>query len=112
MNWLSEQQDPKYHPPTEMCGNSSPMWITIMEPKDKSRVDGSEVKIRVRVDDPNKVTKVEFTVDGTPRHVANSEPWELTVDLSKGKHRVDVKAYDEKGFDGSRFVEFAVGEDW
>jgi len=111
--WLNEQADPKYHPPTEYCGSTNPLWITIVEPGDKSRVNSRDVKVRVDVSDTNKVTQVEIYLDGGLKYTLNGEPWEVTIpNVADGVHRIDVKARDEKGFDGSRYVDIGVNQDY
>lgn len=113
LNWLNTQADPKYHPPTETCGSTNPLWITIVEPTDKARVDSNDVKVKVKVDDPNKITKVEVYLDGALKYTLTDQPFEITIpNVANGSHRIDVKAFDEKGYDGSRFVEIGVKQDW
>ena len=112
LGWLNEQQDPKYHPPVEFCTGSSPMWITISSPADKSRVDSNDVEIKVNVTDINQVTQVDFYVDGVLRTSLSASPWVVTLGMSDGIHRIEVKAKDDKGFDGSRFVDIGVNQDW
>ena len=112
LNWLKDQADPKYHPPTDFCGTTNPLWISIQEPGNQSRVNSNDVKIRTDVTSPGKVNKVEFYVDGNLRETLTNSPWELTVNLADGKHKVDIKAWDDQGHDGSRFVEFMVNQDW
>ena len=70
------------------------------------------VKIRVDVTDPNKVTKVEFYVDGELKQTLENSPWEVTVNMTNGNHKIDIKAVDDKGNDGSRFVEIGVNQDY
>lgn len=111
--WLKEQNDPKYHPPVEYCGNNNPLWITILEPGDKKRIDNNEVKIKVDVSDPNQITWVEFYVDGVLKQSLNSGPWEVTTTVANGSyHKIDIKARDDRGNEGSRYVEFSVNADY
>lgn len=110
--WLTEQQDPKYHPPTESCSNTNPLWIVINQPSDKSRVNNNDVEIKVDVQDSNKVVQVEFYVDGQLRQTLTEAPWEVTINMTDGNHQIDIKARDEKGFDGSRKVLIGVNQDW
>ena len=112
LNWLNTQADSKYHPPTDYCGGSNPLWININEPADKSRVDGNDVKIRVTVDDTYRVTKTEFWVDGNLKQTIDSGSGELTVNLTNGKHRVEIKSRDEKNNEGNRSIDFAVNENF
>jgi 1A family penicillin-binding protein len=111
--WVSTQADPKYHAPTEYCGNTNPLWVRITEPSDKTRINNRDVKIRVEVDDLNPVRKVEIFVDGVSRYSNNSAPYEVTVpNLGDGYHKFDVRAEDDKGYVGSRYVQFTVNTDY
>lgn len=110
--WLSEQADAKYHPPTDSCSGSNPMWIVVNEPSDKSRVDSNDVKFRLDIQDSNKVVLVEFYVDGNLKETLTSLPWEVTVNIPDGSHQIDIKAKDEKGFDGSRRLFIGVNQDY
>ena len=112
LGWLNEQQDPKYHPPTEYCSGTSSLWINILSPGDKSRVNTNDVEVRIEVLDNYKVTQVEVYVDESLKTVLNNEPWTVTLTVPDGVHRIGVKAKDEKGFDGSRFVDIGVNQDW
>jgi 1A family penicillin-binding protein len=111
--WLNEQQDPKYHPPTDYCSNNNPIWVRITEPGDKARVNNRDVKLRVEVDDLSPVRKIEVSVDGSLKYTNNSAPYEVTIpNLLNGYHKVDVRAEDEAGKVGTRYVEFAVNQDY
>lgn len=110
--WLSEQADAKYHPPTDSCSGSNPMWIVVNEPKDGSRIDNNDVKFRLEIQDSNKVTQVEFYVDGSLKETLTASPWEVTVNMSNGSHQIDIKAKDEKGFDGSRRLLLGINQDY
>lgn len=113
MNWLKDQADPKYKPPTDFCGSGNSVWITVLEPKDKSRVDGDDVTVKITVDDNYKITETRFSLDGTLKYTLKSEPWEVTIpNVSKGKHVLDIEAINEKGQTGSRRLEISVGEDF
>ncbi|MBI2587622.1 hypothetical protein HYW29_02340 [Candidatus Amesbacteria bacterium] len=110
--WLGEQADARYHPPTDYCTGSNPMWIVVNEPADRSRIDNNDVNFKLDVQDANKVTGVEFYVDGILRETLTSSPWEVTINMPDGSHQIDIKAKDEKGFEGSRRLFIGVNEDY
>jgi len=58
------------------------------------------------------VIQVDFYVDGVLRTSLSASPWVVTLGMSDGIHRIEVKAKDDKGFDGSRFVDIGVNQDW
>lgn len=110
--WLKMQADPKYHPPTEFCSSGNSVWITIKDPKDKTRINSNDVKIAVEVSDVHQIVQVDFYIDGNLKQSLTNGPWELTSYMTNGKHRIDIKAKNDQGDWGSRFVEIAVNEDW
>jgi penicillin-binding protein 1C len=113
LNWLVNQAEPKYHPPSEMCGSTNPLWIRITDPGDRSRINSSDLHIRVEVDDISPVNKVEFWIDGVAKYTANSAPAELTVpNVGNGYHKIDVRATDEKGNVGTRYVQITINQDY
>ncbi len=113
LNWLKDQQDPKYHPPTELCGSSNPVWITVLEPKDKVRINESSVKIRLDIATPNTISWTEISLDGTLIQRLTAAPWEYTLtNLTDGVHQLDIKAHDDKGFEGTRLLKFSINQDW
>lgn len=113
LNWLKDQADPKYHPPTEYCGSTNPVWITIQAPGDKSRVDSNDVKVKIDVASTNVVKRVEVSLDGQVRYILTDPPFEVTIpNVENGNHKIDIKATDDKGFDGTRYTQFGVNQDW
>jgi len=113
LNWLTTQNDPKYHPPTENCGSTNPVWLTIFEPADKTRINTNDIKVRVKIDTVNNPVKMEVYLDGALLYTITNAPWEITIpNVSNGKHHVEVKAWDDKGFGGSRFTDFGVNQDY
>jgi 1A family penicillin-binding protein len=113
LNWLKDQADPKYHPPSEYCGNTNPLWVRITDPGDKSRINSRDVKVRVEVDDINPVRRIDVFLDGNLRYTNGSAPYEVTIpNVSDGYHKIDIRAEDDKGNVGSRYTEFAVNQDY
>ena len=88
------------------------MWIVVNEPADGSRIDSNDIKFRLDIQDSNKVTQVEFYVDGSLKETLTTSPWEVTINIPNGSHQIDVKAKDEKGFDGSRRLLLGINQDY
>ncbi len=110
--WLTTQADQRYHPPTAGCDGGSQIWLTISEPGDKVQVNSNDVKIRVDVTSPNSTTSMRFRVDGEIKETLSSAPWEVTINMNNGSHRIDVEAGDGQGNTGSRFVIIGVNQPW
>ena len=111
LSWLKDQGDSKYHPPTDYCSSVNQVVVNIAEPSDHGQF-GNDVKIRADIAASNKITKVEFKVDGNTRETLSSDPWEVTMRIDDGIHKIEVRAEDEKGNSGSKSVEIGVGQPW
>lgn len=111
--WLSEQGDSRYHPPTEFCsGSGNQIYMDFVQPTNHSQT-GSDVFIKVTVNAPNKIVKMEFFVDGVSRHTATAAPWEVTIPgLSTGNHHLEVKVEDERGNTNHKEVDIGVNQAW
>jgi membrane carboxypeptidase/penicillin-binding protein PbpC len=112
--WLTTMADPKYHPPTDYCGSTNPLWITIVTPGERSQT-GSDVNVKIEISDLHQMRKVEVYLDGNLKQSfsGGESPWEITLpDLVNGYHKIDVRAEDEKGNQGTRYVEFGVNQPW
>ena len=113
LNWLKDQADPKYHPPTDYCGSTNPVWITIEEPAEKTRINSNDIRVKFKIDTSNTANHAEVYLDGTLKYSWDNSPWEIVIpDVSNGYHKIEVKARDDKGFEGSRNSEFTVNEDF
>lgn len=110
--WLKSQNDAKYHPENiNSCGNQ--VWITMLAPSDKSRVDTNDVEVRFDVSSPNPIKKAEVSVDGVLKQTLVSEPWKVIVNMPNGSyHKIDVVVTDEQNNVGSRFLEIGVNQDF
>ncbi len=112
-NWLNTQADPKYHPPKDNCNSSSPIWLSMVSPTDKSRINGNDVDIKVNVTNTNPIQKVEFYIDGSLKFTSTNSPYEVTVpNVTDGYHRIDIKAYDDHGNVGSMYIQVSVNRDY
>lgn len=110
-DWLKDQAEPKYHPASDLgCGNQ--VWITIIEPSDKSRINSNDVKIKVDVTSPDPIKQMEFFVDGASKQILTSTPWEVTVHMINGAHSIDIKATDTHDRVGTRNARVGINQDW
>ena len=87
------------------------MVVFIKEPNDHGQ-DDNDVTIRSDIVASNRVTKVEFKVDGVVRDTKSNSPWEVTVHVDNGIHKIEVRAEDDKGNSGSKSVEIGINQPW
>lgn len=110
--WLSTQADSRYHPPTEYCGDQEEMAVIIQEPGNEQQIDQSEVKVKAKVISANKITKVEFFIDGEKKDEVTSKPYEKVFTLDDGTYTIKVRAEDEKGNQAEAEVKIGVNLPW
>ena len=112
-DWLNTQADQKYHPPADGgCQGGNQIWITVAEPGDHSQVSTNDVSIKLGITSPNSIKQVRFKVDGNLQETLSSSPWEVTINMANGPHRIDIEADDDHGNSGSRFVNIGVNQAW
>ncbi len=112
-DWLNTQSDQKYHPPADGgCQGGNQIWITVTDPGDHSQVNTNDVAIKLGITSPNSIKQVRFKVDGALKETLSSSPWEVTINMANGSHRIDIEADDDHGSTGSRFVTIGVNQAW
>ncbi|MDO8487777.1 MAG: Ig-like domain-containing protein, partial [bacterium] len=77
-----------------------------------STVNSNDVKVRLDTSSPNPIKQVRFKVDGVTKETLSATPWEVTIHISNGPHRIDVEVDDDHGNTGSRFVLIGVNTPW
>jgi 1A family penicillin-binding protein len=114
LNWLKDQAEPKYHPPTDYCsGQSGSMWVRLVEPNDRVRINSRDINVKVEVDGVGEVRKIEVFLDGQFKYRSESAPYEVTIpNVTDGYHRIDIRAEDDKGLVGTRYAGFTVNQDF
>jgi 1A family penicillin-binding protein len=110
--WLAQQSDSRYHPPTDYCGNQEEFNLIIKEPTDHQQLDNSEIKFRVEVISVNRVNKVEFYIDGALEDETPNKPYEKIFSLDPGNHSLKAKAYDEKGNTSESEIKIGIKVPW
>ena len=110
LNWLKDQADAKYHPPTD--GACQRLEVTFQEPADKGQVDSNDVSIKLSITSVGAIRKVEISVDGSVKETMSGAPWDVVINMSNGSHRIEVRAEDDRGNVGTRYVEIGVNQPW
>src|SRR3989344_1411650 len=96
--WVAAQSDPKYHPPTEVSGDSSDsVGITIKEPDDKQQINDNNIKVRVEAGSNNGITKIEIFVDGTLVKESSGNNFSDIINIPDGIHTIKARATDSQG---------------
>ena len=112
LDWLNTQADPRYHPPTEYCGATSPVLVEFAEPGDNSQ-HGSNFHIKVRAESTADIDRVELFIDGVSKQTFDSGGpyYEYDANLSDGVHTLRAKARDKDGHEAERTIKIGVNVD-
>ncbi|PWU22970.1 penicillin-binding protein [Candidatus Cerribacteria bacterium 'Amazon FNV 2010 28 9'] len=114
--WVSQQADPRYHVPTGTCSSGSVVYANITSPSDQSNFsDGnSNVPISVDATTDGDIDRVEIYVDDVLTTTLRSRPYNTTLSLSHGTHKLNARAFrssdQSEGISGD--VHIGVGVPW
>jgi membrane carboxypeptidase/penicillin-binding protein len=110
--YLSGVTDQIYKVPVEYCDQSNAVVVNFISPTNESRVDGEEITIKFDVVSGKTLRWAELYLDGNLEQRFTSKPYQKTFRLSKGNHKARVTAENEDGVNGSKEIEFSVGQDF
>ncbi len=97
-SWVSQQSDPKFHPPTDMSNvDSNSVVVNIKSPSDQSQTDSNSVHVQAEGKAIKDIKKMELYIDGSQKDSVNSNSLDETLNLDTGIHKIGVKAYDADG---------------
>jgi len=107
---LATQGDSRYHPPSEYCGSTEEIEVTINEPANESQVSGNEVKVAGKIVSLNDIEKIEILINGEVKEtLLNTKKFEkIFSSLSDGVYVIRVKAKDIKGNQSEREIKIGV----
>ncbi len=112
LNWLNGQGDPRYHPPTEFCGTTSPVSVNFTSPQNETSVNGT-FTIKLSADSTGDITQVDLYIDGSKVSSYSSPPYEYIVNnLADGPHELKGVATDSSGRTAERTITIGVGMEW
>lgn len=112
--WAQSQPDPHFRPPTEYCSSSSsaPINIDFIEPRDRQSDLGKELKVRFAIDHVNSLKEVWLETDGVRVRSFTSPPYEHTLNISQGVHKLRAVAKDSENNESERVITIGVGTKW
>jgi len=111
--WIETQPDSRYHPPKDFCGsNSAPINIDFMEPHDRDSDLSGDIKVRFVIDFIHEIKEAWLEVDGVRVRTFTSPPYEHTLNLSNGVHKLRAAAKDSENNESERIITIGVGTKW
>lgn len=95
--WIEEQTDKdKYFPPEDYCRSGGMVSVEIAEPGNESTV-GNSFDVKITTNSIKKIVEVKLWVDGNEEKTWTERPFETTLNLEDGPHKLKVKATDRDG---------------
>lgn len=103
----------KYHPPTEISdARSNEVVVKIQSPEEHARIDDYDVEIKATAKSVKRVIRMVLEVDGAERKSWDGDSVSERVNLSKGAHKIRIKAVDEVGNEGGAERQIGVFCPW
>jgi 1A family penicillin-binding protein len=112
LNWLKDQSDERYHPPTEYCSTQDDIEVEIAEPGNEVQINSNQVKVRIVPKSTSPTDWAEILIDGQLMARLTSPPYEGTYTLDDGPHVVQAKARNQAGKEGQREAKIGVNTPW
>lgn len=116
--WVGGQEDGRYKPPGEYCGESGDIFIELKRPENEKSYPQEEIEFEVRADSGEGIEKIDIVVK-TPTEekiweTINDREYKGKIELKKGRYEVWARATsrDGKQRDSSRAKIGTGGEDW
>lgn len=112
--WISTQEDGRYRPPTEYCGNSSDVSVKMSRPENEKKYNETDIEVHIDAGSDEGIKKIELWVDGKLRETINSHSYRGKIYLQAGQHELYAKAFSEGGKKSeSNKVKIGTGgQDW
>jgi 1A family penicillin-binding protein len=111
LNWMYQQDDPRYHPPSEYCSSEGLVGVNIESPAQESTVENTFL-VKVKVNSVKKIAKVKVYIDGEEKAVFAQKPYEKELTLDDGTYTLKAVAWDEEGNSGESEVKIGVNLPW
>jgi membrane carboxypeptidase/penicillin-binding protein PbpC len=112
LEWVANQTDPRYHPPTEYCGSTNPIHLQFTYPKDRDSNLPQEFTVKMIAESNSSIENLELYVDGNKLRGFTSPPYEQKVTLDKGTHTLTMKARDANGKESENTIKIGIGVEW
>lgn len=115
--WLGEQDDSRYHQPTEECtsyhsGEEERIAVRFNIPNDHQQLSDNEFVVDIRATSPHEIVKVELQVDGEVKESWTGDPYKKTIYLEDGAYTLKAKAIDSAGNAGETEIKIGVKKPW
>lgn len=114
--WLAEQEDPRYHPPTEECSSyhsdDEKVLVKFKAPTDHQKLSENQFLVHLEAYSPHEIVKVELLVDDKVEKTWLGGPFKTEIELEDGTYVLKAKATDSGGNAGETTINIGVNLPW
>lgn len=110
--WISEQPDPRYHPPKDYCGGGNPVNPEFINPTDRTSNLPNRFTVKLAASSTSNIVQIELEIDGEKARSFTGPPYEYEANLGDGVHTLRMKAKDEEGNESDRRITIGVNTAW
>ena len=110
--WIESQTDEIYKAPREYCSSSNPINVEFDSPKDHDSDLDNSINIKVRPESTNDIVEVRLYVNDERVRTFDGPPYEHTVNLDKGTHKIKAVAKDSRDNQSEREITIGVKQAW
>ena len=93
--WRQNQEDVRYHYPTESCGSQDDVSVRIYDLPKETEI--TTIKFRVRADSGKGIDKVEVFLNNQKKEEFSNYDQSFEWTLDKGVYEVKAKAFSRDG---------------
>ncbi|MCD6226075.1 PBP1A family penicillin-binding protein [bacterium] len=109
--WMSEQPDPRYHPPHEYCDDQGLIGVSFVSPENQQTV-GNQFLVKIKVVAVKDVSQVKLWVNGEEKATFTEKPYEKKLELADGVYTLKAKAWDKDGSTDEEEIKIGVNLPW
>lgn len=91
--WINAQDDSRYKPPTEYCGQENEIYVELKKPEHEKKYESEEIEVEIRAESGEGIEKIELIVDGEVRETIKDRGYQGKINLPQGRYEVWAKAY-------------------
>jgi len=114
--WAKEQPDDKWKCPTDISDNrSEDVVVSIKSPSDRSKIEGKEINIKVRITSLSSLKNVKIWLNNEEIKNYNEDKRDIeeTVkDKPDGVYELKVRAVNDKDKTGESSIKFGLNKAW
>lgn len=110
--WIATQSDKdKYNPPDGYCRGGGLVTVSFDSPSDQATV-GSSFDVKIATTSIKKIIEVKLWIDGVEKRAWSERPFEASITLADGPHKLKTKATDKDGNSQEREIRIGVNVPW